>query len=298
MRVNDLTMDFTSRTSSLSSSLHSSYSPSPLHKHLTVEDLFFVDNDIAFILDRLFGLGYQVATDESDRFHPTAETRRILEKHNDSSHENAAVREWPAQLWHAAAGKGVLTWIGSVDHVGFGHDWPVVKARGVVSTTPRELVQFLLDSVQVQRYNKLSQGRNDVLVLQDEINTTAEESVYGFAGTAKIVRAFVKPKMLPKTIEMLSLLYAKPLEHAPDSYMIVSRSVWEDDSGASSIPKNNNNLLRSEMLLGVQLVRPCPDGCELTTITHVFSPGVPEIMAKRLAPSNATSTIREIQAIF
>ena len=59
-------------------------------------------------------------------------------------------------------------------------------------------------------------------------------------------------------------------------------------------------MVRSEMLLGVQLLRPVDDGhhCELTTITHVFLPGVPEMLAKRFAPANATSMLREIQEVF
>lgn len=291
MRANDLDLDYSSTTSSLSVSMHSLSCPtSPLHKHLSVEELYFLDNNVGLLLESLFQLGYQVATDESNRFQATRETQRILQNFNIGAGKSGA----------ETMRDSVLTWIGSVNHDGVGHDWPVTKARGIVATTPRELLCFLLDSGQVQRYNKMSQGRDDVVVLQEGIDTTAGESEYGFAGTAKIVRALVKPKMLPKTIEMVSLLYAKPLllEHDDDSYMIVSRSVWEDDSVIPT-SSSSSNLIRSEMLLGVQLVRPVAGGCcELTTITHVLSPGVPAAMAKRLAPNNATKMIREIQALF
>ena len=179
----------------------------------------------------------------------------------------------------------------------------MVKARGIVETSPRALLDFLLDSTQVQRYNKMSQGREDILVLQEGVDTTADESDYGLEGDAKIVRSLVKPKLLPKSIEMLSLWYSKHIPDAPPgSYMIVNRSVWEyDHPVATKSPKqSNSDRLRSEMLLGVQLLRPVRDGrhCELTTITHVFSPGVPEMMAKKFAPSNATGMLREIQEIF
>jgi hypothetical protein len=48
------------------------------------------------------------------------------------------------------------------------------------------------------------------------------------------------------------------------------------------------------------LLRPCKGGeaCELTTITHVYSPGVPEMLAKRMAPGSAAGLIREIQEQF
>jgi hypothetical protein len=147
----------------------------------------------------------------------------------------------------------------------------------------------------------MSQGRKDVYILQAGVDTKADESLYGFAGDVRILRALNKPKLLPKTVEMLSLWYSQPLEEQPGSYMIVSRSVWENELetahcssspsslslSAKSYNHNNNNLLRCEMLLGVQLLRPVTvpsiynnkpssmtTGCELTTITHVFSTGV------------------------
>ena len=119
-------------------------------------------------------------------------------------------------------------------------------------------------------------------------------SLFGFLGDARIMRALNKPKLLPKVIEMLTLSHTRPIPDAPDSYMTVSRSVWENATGT---PKHSNRL-RSEMLLGVNLFRPCPEGCELTSITHVFAPGVPEIMAKRMAPQSAANMMREIQNIF
>jgi hypothetical protein len=169
----------------------------------------------------------------------------------------------------------------------------------------------------------MSQGRDDVYILQAGVETKAEESLYGFAGDARILRALNKPKLLPKTMEMLSLWYSQPLAQHPGAYMIVSRSVWENERGTthnSTSPssfsvtdsnQNNNSMLRCEMLLGVQLLRPVTvpssydnkpstmtPACELTTITHVFSTGVPELMAKRAAPSSAANLIRELQTLF
>jgi hypothetical protein len=63
--------------------------------------------------------------------------------------------------------------------------------------------------------------------------------------------------------------------------------------------------LRSEMLLGVHLCRPvrvadaddCP-WCELTSVTHVVPSGVPEYLAKRMAPANAAAALECIQSHF
>jgi hypothetical protein len=188
--------------SSLSSHSSSWNSVSPLNKDLSMEHVFHLDQNLSWILDQLFELGYGIVTDESDRFQPTRETARLL-KHESSSSTDLHASDWPVRPWHAAHGAQVLTWIGKVDHTCFGHDWPVVKARGIVHTSPRALLEFLMDSRQVQKYVKFSQGREDVLILQDGIDTLPCESEFGFAGTAKIVRSLLKPRMLPKSIELL-----------------------------------------------------------------------------------------------
>jgi hypothetical protein len=305
MRVSDLELQDSSRegskddlfcSSSISSSAISlsNHSPGAAQK-AGCEAFFSIDQDVALILNRLFNLGYEVVTDESDRFTPTRDTQSHLLRYGMAA--NKPLEGWPIHPWFAPQGSDVLTWTGGVPHQGFGHDWPVVKARGMVNTRPRNLLTFLLDSSQIKKYNKMSQGRSDLLVMQEGVETTAAESEYGFAGDAKIMRSLNKPRMLPKTIEMLSLWYTRVLEDSPDAYMIVNRSVWENDSAT---PQKSSNLLRSEMLLGVMLLRPCKDGeaCELTTITHVYSPGVPEMLAKRMAPGSAAGLIREIQEQF
>jgi hypothetical protein len=258
-------------------------------------DFLLIEENLALILEKLVYLGYTVATDESERFEPTRETKKLLAKYPNLS--NASLGgDWPVRPWHAPQHGDVLVWTGGVPHKGFGHDWPVAKARGIVETSPESLVEFLLDSKQIKRYNKMSQGREDVLVLQKGVHTSAKESEYAVAGDAKIMRALVKPRLLPKTIEMLSLWHTRHLANAPGSYICVSRSVWENDESPELTC--NNNMLRSEMLLGVQLIRPCSEGCELTTITHVYSPGVPEQLAKRMAPTSAATLLKEIQSVF
>jgi hypothetical protein len=305
MRVSDLEIKDSWKEGSKSdfdSSSTVSSSPMSLSNHSSggvnmvgCEAFFSIDQDVALILNRLFNLGYEVVTDESDRFTPTRDTQSHLSRYDGAA--NKPLEGWPIHPWFAPQGSDVLTWTGGVPHQGFGHDWPVVKARGIVKTHPRNLLTFLLDSSQIKKYNKMSQGRSDVLVMQEGVDTTAAESEYGFAGDAKIMRSLNKPRMLPKTIEMLSLWYTRVLEDSPGAYMIVNRSVWENDSAT---PQKSSNLLRSEMLLGVMLLRPCKDGeaCELTTITHVYSPGVPEMLAKRMAPASAAGLIREIQEQF
>ena len=359
------------------------------------------ENNIVMLLEKLTKLGLQLCTDESDRFNPSWETQRILKNRKTSScYRSESIPNWPFIPWHEVHNDNdVLVWTGSsssnsnhhhhdndrmmIKNKSFGHDWPIIKIRGKVKTTPRTLLNFLLDSTQIKKYNKMSQGREDVIVIQEGIDTTCEESLFGITGDVKVMRALNKPKMSPKTIETICLCYAKRLEEVeddddnnknnedenddnerrrmatPNSYIIVNRSVWEgspssttttttlgcnkNNGNTTNTPtttNNHNHIIRSEMVLGVQLIRPwtrtrttnnnngCGGGggggggadsslsssltrnenheeeedddgcCELTTITHVCTPGVPEIMAKRLAPGSAANLMREIQSVF
>jgi hypothetical protein len=288
MRVQDLEMSTSQR-----SSVHSAPS-SPTIDNSSGE-FFFIDHDVSLVLERLFQLDYKVVTDETNRFDPTRDTARLLQKNHSLSKE--PLPGWPVHPWHVAS-DDIYMWTGAVPHKGFGHDWPVVKARTVVRSSPRALLDFFLDSSQIKKYNKMCQGREEVLVLQKGFETTADESQYGIAGDVRILRILNKPKLLNKTIEVLSVWYSKPLENAPGSYMTVNRSVFEDDSGRHKA-SDEDRMLRSEMVLGVTLLRPTPNGhCEMTTITRVFSPGVPEIMAKRFAPGTSATMLRDIQKVF
>ena len=150
----------------------------------------------------------------------------------------------------------------------------------------------------MKEYNNISLGREDFLVIQKGFETTKEESDFGLAGDVKIIKSLNKPRMLPKSIELVSLMYSQHLADEPGSYLTVSRSVFEDDSGEHKA--SIKNTIRSEMLLGVHLMRPHNNGTEteLTVVNHIYAPGVPEMLAKRAAPTQAAGFIRDIQAIF
>ena len=288
-------------------------------------DFYCLDENLPWALDQLWNLAWSVVTDESDRFRWAGNGR--LGPHNctvQSMGDLTSASLWPVLPWHMPIGEHVLLWVGDVLHKGHGHDWPVVKARGLVRCPPRQLAEFLLDSSQVGTYNKISLGRHDVNVLQDSFDITEQDSPYGFPGVAKITRSIVKPRLLPKSIETVSLWHAKPVPTMPGAFMIVNRSVWDEPSSSSGTTTGNDGEggwtafslspslssqpqhLRSEMLLGVQLCLPCdntedaggPGWCELTTITHVLPRGVPELMAKRMAPSSASTMIQNLQAHF
>ena len=171
-----------------------------------------------------------------------------------------------------------------------------------MKVSAKSLLEYLLDSTRIKEYNKISLGRDDVYVIQNDIDTKETESTFGFKGSCKIVRSVNKPRLLPKSIETMSLMYAKSLEDendasAPGSYIIVNRSVFDDDSGEHK--SKSKNTIRTEMLLGVTMIRAVNDDlCELTSINHLYMPGVPEFAAKRAAPGQAFGMLRDLQNVF
>lgn len=287
------------------------------------QDLFFMDDNFKLTLDQLVELGFAEATDEGTRFVPGRETANTLRRRERQPSLKPPIdEEWPIRPWHAASPdpanlRDVLIWNGHVSAEGFGQDWPLVKARGIVPASPRDIAHFLWDSSNVSKYNNMSVGRMDGTVFQEDLDTRAEDSSYGFAGAAKVLRSYNKIKLVPRIVEMVSILHARQLESpmAPQgTYLIVNRSIWESDGEDENLDQNsgnaktplpaevaNNTLVRSEMLLGVQLLRPLDDGkaCEMTTVTHAVVPGMNnKMLAKTAANVSAAKIIRDIQTAF
>jgi hypothetical protein len=194
-------------------------------------DAFFsIDQGVGSVLNALIRYGYEVITDESERFRPLQNTERILSK----TAGQAPPESWPVKPWHMTSGRKVLVWQGSSLQSGPGKDLPVTKARGIVRSAPELVMSLLLDSSRVSEYNKMSKGRKDLLFLQQKrLHTSASDSDYGIPGEAKIVQALNKPPLIKRNIEMLALIYTRmlPGNTIPlKSYTCVSRSVWEDES--------------------------------------------------------------------
>lgn len=260
---------------------------------LCSRDLLLIEDmaDLVIVLKQLAKLGLDTATDENeDRFQPTWETKRALKQNLAELTQDPL--DWSYAPWYEVNNaEQVLIWCGSSQSTGFGHDLPMIKARGnIPNTTPRQLLDFLLDSIHVKRYNKMNISCENKQVFQSGVDTVDAEK--DLEGDARIVRTISRHKLSNTTIESTTLQHAKSLPEG--AFLIVSRSIWEHET----IDTKNNNFIRNEVLLRVQLIRPIVAGCELTTVSHLFSPGVPELMAKRLAPSSEADLIKEIQSVF
>jgi hypothetical protein len=298
IRVHDLDLG----KSSLSSSSSSCPSMSSLSQSSRVEgckqpgmpapEFLQMDHYLIEIVQQLIFMGFELAIDEGKRYNPTRDTARLL-----SQAPNINKNSWPIDPWTHAFDNHVLVWTGHVSHAGFGHTWPVVKSRAVIHASTKRVLEFLWDSSLVPLYNPMWQGRDDVYVLQEDVEIKACQSPYGFTGCAKIVRSLNKHRLLSKGIETKSLMYARPLEQHTGSYILVSRSVWENDT-ATLDEHAAKSVIRTEVLLGCTIMRALNDDtCEMTQVTHAHLPGVPELLTRRTAPNQCVSLMQALQSL-
>lgn len=197
---------------------------------------------------------------------------------------------------HARGAKGehdVLVWSGAWRHQYRGHDLPAIRCEAIVNMSPQALARLLMDSTRVKEYNKMSIGREDLLVLRA-----------GAHGSTKIVRAKARPPMLGKTLVLTTLLHMEELPGGGEraGYVIVSRAIAHaDDAEAPRDPQ----VVRSEMLMGLNILRvvngvngePDRSRCLMININHLLSPLIPAMFAKRLGLSAAVNFINDIRAL-
>eukprot|EP00816_Leptocylindrus_hargravesii_P005478 CAMPEP_0196821594 /NCGR_PEP_ID=MMETSP1362-20130617/79984_1 /TAXON_ID=163516 /ORGANISM="Leptocylindrus danicus, Strain CCMP1856" /LENGTH=359 /DNA_ID=CAMNT_0042200837 /DNA_START=110 /DNA_END=1186 /DNA_ORIENTATION=+ len=202
-----------------------------------------------------------------------------------------------------ALGEEILVWFAKFDDHCYGHTLPLVKTRAIVNMSPKAFAELLMDSNKVKLYNKMSLGRTDVRVFQAGVDTVGE---FG-DGEAKVVRNLTKPPLTKKTLEFVTLMHARKLnpDHGEgEGYLVVSRAVNDRlERDAAETPTNASDVttmerLRSEILLGVNVLRAIegePNKTDLTSVTHVNSPLVPALAAKKVGLKGAVDFIRDIR---
>lgn len=185
----------------------------------------------------------------------------------------------------------VLVWTGNFTHECYGHELPAVRAAGFIpEQTPQQLVELLMDSTRVHEYNKVSLGRDDLFVLQDNMN---RDGIFG--GMTKVCTSQSQPPLLRKPLEFTSILHAR--ERPDGSYKIVSRAVHQDITSTKHT-KKHTSVLKSEILLGVTILKPVDEIHTLMiTVNHIRSPMVPLMIAKRIGISAATNFFHDIRKI-
>lgn len=177
----------------------------------------------------------------------------------------------------------ILMWSGNYSHGFYGSDLPAVRSACIMPTSAKALMELFVDSNRVHEYNKLSLGREDLLVLQDNMSPDGP-----FGGITKVCRSLSSPPLIRKTLQFTSLLHARARPNG--GYKLVTRAVERADA-------HHNTALKSEILLGVNVILPIDENrCLLILVNHIRSPMVPMMVAKRIGLQAAVGFIHDVRA--
>jgi hypothetical protein len=169
---------------------------------------------------------------------------------------------------------GISVWTGKAQKKGcYGSQLPLIKSRSIIPLSCKDMVDLMMDSSKVPIYNTWSMGRKDCWVLDDH---------------TKIVQNRVKPPIGSKQLVSTTLLHACPLDN--DAWVIVSRAV-------RGFPEPED-ACKTEILLGVNLVEPVGDkSCRLTSVNHVYTSGVPTMLAESLGVKSAVKFVNDLRRL-
>ena len=265
------------------------------------------------IMSSLVIIGLQEATDESNRWNATSATDKILKKRAKKKSGGSTISDIISPLWqNPACGKDVFVWSSKCTRKGHGSDYPVVKSRGLIPATAKDVVDLIIDSSRVMEYNKTSIGREDEHILTQDLKSSIHSLDYkcskiNVPGEAKIMCSKSQVPMTRKTLEFKTLFYARKLSSDDGididgvAYITVGRSVWESPDGTSDGADTSST--RCEILLSVNLIREVKSlngekWCELTCINHGISPGIPMFIGKQVALTAAENYIKDIRVVF
>lgn len=180
----------------------------------------------------------------------------------------------------------VLVYVGAAKKEGYGSELPIVKTKSILPMTAREMAELLMDSSRVKVYNKMSLGRKDV---------------FQWGENTKVVRNLTKPPMTKSNMVTVTMMNSRPLEEKDlpllsgphkEGYLVVSRAVpGVADPEVADLPRN-------DILLGVNLLQDLgPDECLMTAFTHVYSPSIPKVLAKKVGVSSAINFVKDIRKL-
>jgi hypothetical protein len=301
--------------------------PTSIWNSLTGNEFFYPST-----LSNLIQTGISIACGEYDNeisWKPAdSKTKKILAENEktESDDDNLNVNK-NQSIINALNDNQVIVWMGKFmsknqnDDEGYGSNLPLIKTTSIIPLSPKAFAELLMDSSQVQSYNKMSLGRSDVVVFQNGVDTEANSEdgkSFTLDGEAKIVRNVTKPPLSKKLMDFVTLMYARKIKEEDDvstgylggdaSYIVISRAVggkrWSSSNSNNPDDENDDEekeeMIRSEILLGVNLLRSIPgepDKTEVTAVTHVYSPSVPTMLAGTVGVKGAIDFIKDIQAL-
>ena len=228
-------------------------------------------------------------TFDQNMWTPESKTARLVKMKEHAWHTCSWEKDGLAQLpdgMTAASEKEVLVWSGNFTHGRYGSDLPLVRSAGLINMPAEALMDLLVDSNRVKEYNKMSLGRTDLLVLQNELEGGA------FGGITKVMRSETRPPMVRKTLSFTSILHVRKLEDG-SGFKLVSRAV------TSPVDSSLGGSLQSEILLSVNIIKNVegnPGQCMMIAVNHIRSPMVPMMIAKRIGLAAAVNFINDLRA--
>ena len=90
---------------------------------------------------------------------------------------------------------------------------------------------------------------------------------------------------------------------AEGGYIVVSRAMTGGEWNTDNSPKSSSSgekLVRNEILMGINILKPVPgepNKTELTSVTHVYSPMIPVMLAKSAGVKGAIDFVKDIRAL-
>lgn len=303
LRVADLDMDVSTSITTQDSEEsqpnfhHPSSDPPPGVEHdpkeqwIALNDCEGIHAPIAPIaVDRLADFGLTTCLNTS-MWTPDTKTDRILKRDQCAN--------WMKQTFGVGrvrmidqndTSKDVLVWSGNFKHGFYGSDLPAIRVAGIIGMSAKALMELLVDSSRVQEYNKMSLGRTDLQIFQQDMSVRGP---FGHSVT-KVMKSETKPPLLRKTLVLVSILHARELVDG-SGYLIVTRAVHHPGEQGSS------GALTSEILIGVNLIRKVHGAedsqCLMINVQHIRPPIVSPMLAKRLAVSASVGFINDIRAM-
>ena len=126
-----------------------------------------------------------------------------------------------------------------------------------------------------------------------------------------MVRNLTKPPMVSSLIEFVTCMHARRLrpndmtilgdDGPAEGYLVVSRAVTGGEwSAGNTKSSGGEKLSRNEILMGTNILRAVPgepDKTELTAITHVYSPMIPQMLARSAGVKRAVDFVRDMRAL-
>jgi hypothetical protein len=240
--------------------------PQDIWEHTTGSE--FDDDEEA--VELLTKSGLHLCTNPSDdtvEWTPHASTTKLLEDHRHD--KEAALKEG-----------NVLVYVGKIlkdDVVGAG--LPMIKTESILPLPAQDMANLLMDSTKVKIYNKMSLGRTDVKTINP---------------FTKIVRNITKPPVATSSMVSVTLMHTRPLredDHLSTGFVVVSRAV------PGMVGPDFQDMPRNDILMGVNVLqdRGAADECFMTTVTHVYSPALPKLLAKSMGITAAVNFVRDIR---